>query len=39
MLRGAVENAVNKWKFPKEATDQQIKATVDFKTNCPSRTK
>jgi TonB family protein len=39
MLRGTVENAVKQWKFPKEADDQPIKATIDFKTNCPSKTR
>jgi TonB family protein len=39
MLRPAVENAVSQWKFPKEATHQQIKATIDFRTNCPSKTR
>jgi len=37
MLRATVKNAVSEWKFPKEAADQQIKATIDFKTNCPSK--
>jgi TonB family protein len=39
MLRATVKNAVSEWKFPKEAADQQIKATIDFKTNCPSKTR
>jgi TonB family protein len=38
MLRPAVTNAVSEWKFPKEAADHRIKATIDFKTNCPSKT-
>jgi len=37
MLRPTVTNAVNEWKFPKEAADHRIKATIDFKTNCPSK--
>jgi TonB family protein len=37
MLRATVKNAVSEWKLPKEAADQQIKATIDFKTNCPLR--
>jgi len=36
-LRASVEKAVSEWKFPREADDHQIKATIDFKTNCPSR--
>jgi len=39
MLRPTVKNAVSDWKFPKEAADHQIKATIDFKTNCPSKTR
>jgi TonB family protein len=39
MLRATVKNAVSEWKFPKEAADQQIEATIDFKTNCPSKTR
>jgi TonB family protein len=38
MLRPTVTNAVSEWKFPKEAADHRIKATIDFKTNCPSKT-
>jgi len=37
MLRPTVTNAVSEWKFPKEAADHRIKATIDFKTNCPSK--
>jgi TonB family protein len=37
MLRQTVTNAVGQWRFPKEAADHQIKATIDFKTNCPSK--
>ena len=39
MLRPTVTKAVGEWKFPKEAADHQIKATIDFKTNCPSKVK
>jgi TonB family protein len=39
MLRPTVTNAVREWKFPKEAADHRIKATIDFKTNCPSKTR
>jgi TonB family protein len=34
MLRGAVGKAVGSWKFPKEAADQQVEATIEFKANC-----
>jgi TonB family protein len=37
MLRPTVTNAVSEWKFPREAADHRIKATIDFKTNCPSK--
>lgn len=37
ILRPTVTNAVSQWKFPKEAADHRIKATIDFKTNCPSK--
>jgi len=37
MLRPTVANAVSQWKFSKEAADHRIKATIDFKTNCPSK--
>lgn len=37
MLRPTVTNAVSGWKYPKEAADHRIKATIDFKTNCPSK--
>lgn len=35
MLRPTVAKALEDWKFPNEATGQQVKATIDFKTNCP----
>ena len=35
MLRGTVDNAVKRWKFPKQAANQRITATIAFKTNCP----
>lgn len=38
MLRPTVTNALSQWTFPKEAANQQIKATLDFKTNCPPKT-
>jgi TonB family protein len=37
MLRPTVTAAVSEWKFPKEAADHRVKATIDFKTNCPSK--
>lgn len=37
MLRPTVTNAVGEWVFPKEAAKHRIKATIDFKTNCPSK--
>jgi TonB family protein len=39
MLRPTVTNALSEWKFPKEAADHRIKATIEFKTNCPSKTR
>lgn len=39
LLRPTVTKAPGEWKFPKESVDHQIKATIDFKTNCPSRAK
>lgn len=39
MLRATVTNALIQWRFSKEAANQQIKATLDFKTNCPPRTR
>jgi TonB family protein len=37
MLRPTVKAAVSEWKFPKEAADHRVRATIDFKTNCPSK--
>jgi TonB family protein len=37
MLRPTVTAAVSEWKFPKEAAGRRVKATIDFKTNCPSQ--
>jgi TonB family protein len=39
MLLTTVRNAVSEWKFSKEAANQQIQATIDFRTNCPSKTR
>jgi len=36
MLRGAVEKAVDAWKFPREAASQEIRAMITFKA-CPAR--
>lgn len=36
-LRSAVEQAVAKWKFPKEDANQKITATIGFNANCPSK--
>ncbi len=38
-FRATVEKAVSEWKFPKEAADHKVKATIDFKTNCPPKTR
>jgi hypothetical protein len=32
-----VKKAVSEWIFPKEAADHNITATINFKTNCPSK--
>lgn len=37
VFRPAVTSAISEWRFSKEAAGQQIKATLDFKTNCPPR--
>jgi TonB family protein len=37
MFRPTVTNAVSEWKFPKEAAGHRIKATIDFRANCPPR--
>ena len=37
MLRPTVTTAVSEWKFSREAADHRVKATIDFKTNCPSK--
>jgi TonB family protein len=34
LLRGAVTEAVKKWRFPAEAKNSQVEATIDFDTNC-----
>lgn len=37
VFRPAVTKAISEWKFSKQAAGQQIKATLDFKTNCPPK--
>jgi hypothetical protein len=37
LLRGVVTEAVNRWRFPKDSTGQQIEATIEFRLNCPSQ--
>ena len=37
MLRGVVENSAGTWRFPKEAANQEVRATIEFKTNCPTQ--
>jgi len=34
LLRPAVNDAVSQWRFPKEATSQQIQITIEFGLNC-----
>jgi len=35
LLRGAVAEAVNHWKFPTASVGNEIKATIEFALNCP----
>lgn len=37
LLRGVVQGAVNDWKFPHEAINTQVHATLAFSLNCPSK--
>jgi TonB family protein len=37
MLRPAVQDAVEHWKFPTAATGQTVRAVVQFATNCPAK--
>jgi TonB family protein len=37
LLLEAVKKAVSSWRFPKDAANQQISATVDFTLNCPKQ--
>jgi TonB family protein len=34
LLRQAVNDAVSQWRFPKEATSQEIQITIEFGLNC-----
>jgi len=36
LLRGVVQAAAAGWRFPSEAAGQEIRATIEFKTNCPA---
>jgi TonB family protein len=36
MLRGAVLDAISKWKFPKEAANQKVQVSIQFRANCAS---
>lgn len=36
LLRGAVQDSVGRWRFPKNAVSQQVEATIQFALNCPS---
>ncbi len=38
ILREAVKKAVSAWRFPKDASNQQIQATIEFTLNCPRQT-
>jgi len=35
LLVPAVQDAVSRWRFPKEAAGQQIDGSIEFATNCP----
>lgn len=37
LLQEAVRKAMSGWKFPKEAYNQQVRASIEFKMNCPKR--
>ena len=39
LLHGAVTEALNHWRFPKDSAGKQIEATVQFTLNCPSQPK
>jgi TonB family protein len=35
LLRAAVKNAVDGWKFPPDGTTYEVQATIEFALNCP----
>jgi hypothetical protein len=37
LFRAAVEKALQRWVFPKEAAGQQVVATLEFATNCSDK--
>jgi len=37
LLLGAVKGIVSSWRFPKDAANQQVQATIEFALNCPKR--
>ncbi len=37
LFRGVVEKAAMSWKFPNDAAHQLIRATIEFKLNCPNK--
>jgi outer membrane biosynthesis protein TonB len=37
LLQKQVEASVADWRFPAEAVGQEIRATIEFKMNCPSK--
>jgi hypothetical protein len=39
LLRAVLTRAVGGWRFPKDASDQQIHAMIEFTLNCPSQPK
>lgn len=34
LFQGTTEDAIRKWRFPKEAAGQQINVVIEFNTNC-----
>jgi Gram-negative bacterial TonB protein C-terminal len=39
LLRGAVAEAVNRWRFPKDSAGQEIDSKIEFVLNCPTQSK
>ncbi len=39
ILQSAVKTAVSGWKFPTDADNQSVEATIDFGLNCPPQSK